>query len=177
MKYLVCVFFFALWILSCQTKQLMESQPVLEKENQLVFSENKYLQKISIYLKNEDNKKISFDGAIKKTNQTLSLYAFTSAGFRIFTLNDNNGKVEFYDHLNQFTDKKEFILKLYPVIKKIFTLKKTDQEFLNKSFFYELEKPIGLVEVALQSQNKGNEINLIKVIKDKYFEFIIENLN
>lgn len=158
---------FCLLLSSCQT---MPTASGIPEDKDLAFPREIYKQKITILIKKED-KKMSFDGAIKKNSEVFSLFAFSSMGIRIFTLKDDYKNIEFVSHVQALEDKKEFILKLYPVIKKIFTLKTTDADFQKRQFIYQLEHPIGDVEVKINE--KASEIS---VRKDKYFEFNIENL-
>lgn len=158
---------FCLLLSSCQT---MPTTSGIPDDKDLAFPREVYKQKITILIKKED-KKMSFDGAIKKNSEVFSLFAFSSMGIRIFTLKDDYKNIEFVSHVQALEDKKEFILKLYPVIKKIFTLKTTDADFQKRQFVYQLEQPIGDVEVKINE--KATEIS---VSKDKYFEFNIENL-
>jgi hypothetical protein len=167
---------------SCQFFHVKPTDKVqsTSPNSNFVFDQNIYQQKISIHIMNADEKTMTFDGAIKRSNLNLSLYAYTAVGFRIFTLNDRDGQIKFESHVSQIEDKKEFILKLYPVIKKIFMLKLSDKDFINRKFSYQLEEPIGNVEVQLKNRDltlgAETRVNLITVTKEKYFEFKIINL-
>ena len=166
MKYLIPLFFY---LTSCQSLPVSSG---LSEDVPLVYPQEIYRQEISVWIK-KDDQKMSFSGALKKNPKSFSLFAFTSLGLRIFTLkDDNNGRIEFVSHVAALDDKKDFILKLYPVIKKIFTLRLNDPNYIKRKFDYKIENPIGQVEVEIDSTGSN-----ILVIKPNYFEFKMKNLD
>lgn len=181
-KYFVFFYFFCGLFFSCQHEVVTSDQngESIQNAKIYVFSQEIYQQKITVNILSQANKqKMTFDGALKKSSSQLSLYAFGPFGTTLFTLKDSNGHIDYVANVKELKDKREFILKLYPAIKKIFLLKTTDPDFINKNFKIQLEDPLASVNVVLSKTNSKNNdlVDLISVQKENYFEFIIENIN
>lgn len=187
-KILIGIMF--LTIFSCQNLPkadvpLSESQ---KQNDHLLFPLEVYKQKISIttYAQSTEEKKaqkvdqkqdpkaeekiFSFDGALKKNADTFSLYAFGPMGSTLFVLKDDlKGNIDIDVKVNELKDKKEFILKLYPAIKKAFLLEKNSVEAQRGFFKQTLENPIGEIDIALEK-------NKVSFLKQGYFKFTVINL-
>ena len=181
-KYFLFLNIFCGFVFSCQHEIITADNGGKSHESvkDQVFNQEIYQQKITVHIfSGAHAQKMTFDGALKKSDFQLSLYAFGPFGTTLFKLQDSSGHIEYTANVKELKDKREFILKLYPAIKKIFLLKTADAEFISKKFKMQLEEPLSIVNVTLSKINSKNKdlVDLISVQKENYFEFIIENIN
>lgn len=169
-KYFYLIPFF---ILSCAHKNELE----LSKKSDFVFADGVYKQAIHVrYEKNNKAEENNFSGVLKKDKLNLNLYCYVGFGITLFKINDTEGKpLQFISEQDEVEKNKDFFLKIYPLIKEIVLMKKTDSRFKNKSFRYQIKPENFYVDVTFETDSSLDFPKKITIQNSKYFLFEIEN--
>lgn len=161
---------FMLVMASCQTVT-KRSDIILPAEAELLFPFATYQQKIKVTRSDQEN---TFDGVLVSLKDSMGVYAFGPLGAKVFTLKEKykTNEISFETPMEIIADKKDFIYKLYPAIKRIFLIKKSEYE-KSSEFDMKLEFPLSTVHIKINHKDKNQYEVSIK--KEGHFTFIVTN--
>lgn len=165
MKRLI-LFIFTIFSLGCSYKSVT---PVLIAND--LFPTGVYHQNIQVtYLLEGKKQSASFQAILKKTESEFSMYAFVGFGMSLFKIRElQNKPLQFETSEPRILEKKEFFLKIFPLIKKIFALQKKDITDKNLPLkFYQEDVPI---KVDFPNYRVGSMPLQIYIFDDKNFRF------
>lgn len=152
---------------------------VVTSEGDSVFPDGVYKQNINVkYKKNELFETNSFKGVLKKEKLDLRLYCYVGFGITLFKINDlENKPLQFLSEQSEIENNKDFFLKIYPLIKEIIYMKRSDKRFKDKIFRFQIKPDDFWVDVKIDVDPKNDFPQKIIIENSKYFLFEIVNTN
>lgn len=161
------------------TLSACKHQPKLQIESptEFVFPDGVYKQNIYVkYLKNEKSEENNFKGVLKKENLDLQLYCYVGFGITLFKIIDVEQKpLQFLTEQSEIEKNKTFFLKIYPLIKDIIYMKKSDIRFKDKFFKFQMKPDDFWVDVRILVDGKSDFPQKMTIENSNYFSFEIVN--
>lgn len=115
---------FCLMIFSCAHKPVQSNS---------LFEDGVTKQSLSIAFEKEN---FNFNGVLKKAADEINIYAYVGPGISLFKIKDRVGQPLVFTPLEaRIEKKKEFFIKIYPVLKQVLLLRKDDTRWEDKKMF------------------------------------------
>lgn len=173
---LIILYISAFLIMSCAHKP--GPQIVPESDLGSVFANGLYKQDIAVTYLNKEGKKEShtFNGILKKSSSEIYLYCYVGFGISLFKLKDNfKDPVSFVASEARIEKNKEFFLKMYPIIKEILLLQKSDSRLKDGRMTIDMQPENFPVTIQIASEKLGPVPKMIVFENAEHFRFEIVN--
>ncbi|MBC7370796.1 MAG: hypothetical protein H7326_04475 [Bdellovibrionaceae bacterium] len=121
MKYLYVLILLA--SLSCTTNQV---RPVQSED--LLFPNGRYQQSVDVDVTAPQHKQdFDFDCVVQKSPDEVLFYGYNNFGFSLFKISEKSGQpIEAESSIPQIKKNQEFFVKVFKLVKTIFSLQKSD---------------------------------------------------